>query len=235
MTTEVGSLIHELDGQLLDGLFFCAKAYALLEILRAEPGGVERLQLRKARDEKRLLDEILPICRYVQTYYKPGRYISVRWLNGSQSYDAEIVQSGDYVTHGYYAQNAFLETTSAMHPNEHWAWTLLNQGITTYAPEGIDAQRGTPLTSEPVVFTNSEHVLGFAPIVVSSIRKKMKILYPENTSLVVQCHLNNLYIPSEWQLLVSEVEREIAATPFREVLLVDSLTQHATPLAVRVL
>ena len=228
-------LIGELDGQLLDGLEFCAKAYALFEELRTEPGGIERLRLRSGKDEKRLLDEILPICRYVQTYYRHGRYISVRWVNGSQSYDAELVQSGDYVTHGYYEQNAFLEITSAMHPNEYWTWELLNQGKIAFAPEGIDAKRGTPLTSQPVVFTNSEHVSGFAPYVVSSIRRKMDISYPENTSLVVQCHLNSLYVPSDWQLLVSEVERAIVATPFCEVLLIDSLTHRATPLALQAL
>lgn len=231
----MGDLIGELDGQLLDGLDFCAKAYALFEVVRAEPGAVQRLRLRTGKDEKRLLDEILPICRYVQTYYRPGRYISVRWVNGRQSYDAELVQSGDYVTQGYYEQKAFLEITSAMHPNEYCTWELLNQGKTAFAPEGINAKRGTPLTSEPVVFTNSEHVFGFAPFVVSSIRKKMGILYPENTFLVVQCHLNSLYVPSDWQLLVSEVERAVVATPFCEVLLIDSLTQSATPLALQAL
>lgn len=226
-------LIDDLDGQLLDGLEFCAKAYALFETLRAEPGSTERLRLRTGEDEKRILDEILPICRYIQTYYRVGRYISVRWKNGSQSHDAELIQSGDYVTQGYYEQSAYLETTCAMHPNEHWTWKLLNQGEVAYAPEGIDARRGTPLTSEPVVFTNSEHVLRFAPIVVASIRRKSKMMYPENTSLVVQCHLNSLYMPSEWQLLVSEVEREIVCTPFREVLLLDGVTERATPLALR--
>ena len=231
----MGDLIGELDGQLLDGLEFCTKAYALFEVLRTEPGGIERLRLRTSKEEKRLLDEILPICRYVQTYYRHGRYISVRWVNGSQSYDAELVQSGDYINHGYYEQKAFLETTSAMHANEYWTWELLNQGKIAFAPEGINAKRGTPLASEPVVFTNSEHVIGFAPIVISSIRKKMSISYPKNTSLVVQCHLNSLYSPSDWQLLVSEVERAVVATPFFEVLLIDSLTQRATPLVLQAL
>lgn len=180
-------------------------------MLRTEPGGIERLRLRSGKDEKRLLDEILPICRYVQTYYRHGRYISVRWVNGSQSYDAELVQSGGYVTQGYYEQNALLEITSAMHPNEYLTWELLNQGKTVFAPEGIDAKRGTPLTSQPVIFTNSEHVLGFVPIVVSSIRRKTDIQYPENTPLVVHCHLNILYVPSDWQLLASEVEHAIVS------------------------
>lgn len=113
------TLIDTLDGQLLDGLAFCAKAYAIFEMARVEPGGIERLQRRTPNNEKRLLDEILPICRYIQTYYRLGPYISVCWRNGNQRYDAELFQSGEYVTRGYYEKSAYLEVTSAMHPNEH--------------------------------------------------------------------------------------------------------------------
>lgn len=222
--------IDDLDGQLLDGLEFCAKTYALFEKLRAEPGGNERLQLRSGLSEKPLLDELLPICRYIQTYYRLGRYISVRWFNGSQQGDAELHQSGDLVTQGYYLPLACLEVTSAMHHNEYCIWELLNQGKVAYAPEGIDAKKGTPLQSEPVVFTNDEHVQNFALIIVAEIQKKVKINYPENTSLVVQCHLNNIYTSGEWQLLVSEVERQVAVVPFREILLIDAATERITSL-----
>jgi hypothetical protein len=112
---------------------------------------------------------------------------------------------------------------------------LLNQGKTAFAPEGVDAKRRTPLTSERMAFTNAKHGLGFAPIVASSIRGRMDIAYPENTSLVVQRHLNNFYVPSDWQSLVSKVERTVVAMPFYEVLLIDSLTQRATALALQAL
>lgn len=224
--------IDDLDGQLLDGLEFCAKAYALFEKLRSEPQGRERLRLRSGLNEKRLVEEILPICRYIQTYYRLGRYISVRWSNGSQSYDAELYQSGDYVTKGYYPPVAYLEATGAMHENEHWIRKLLNQGKAAYAPEGIDAKKGTPLQSKPVVFTNDEHVQNFVPIIVASIQKKSEINYPEDTSLVVQCHLNSLYTPNEWLQLVSEVESQVAFAPFREILLFDGTTERTTSLAL---
>ncbi len=226
--------VDDLDGQLLDGLEFCAKTYSLFESLKAEPGGKERLRLRSGNVEKRLLEELLPICRYVQTYYRVGRYISVRWINDSQSYDAELHQCGDYIDQGYFAPQAFLEATCAMHQNEHWVRELLNQGKVAYSPEGIDTKKGTPLNSVPVVFTNYEHVLKFAPIIVASIRKKSGIAYPENTSLVVQCHLNSLYTAEDWLMLISEIERIILASPFREVLLFDGTTERTTPLAIRV-
>lgn len=225
-------MIDDINGQWLDGLEFCTKVYALFEKIRAEPDGSQRIRLRSGLVEKRLMDELLPICRYVQTYYRLGRYISVRWIDGSQSYDAELHQSGDYVTQGYYAQQAYLEATCAMHQNEHWIRKLLDQGGVAFAPEGINANKNSPLISEPVVFTNSEHVLKFAPIVVTLIQKKSEISYPQNTSLVVQCHLNSLYTPAEWHLLVAEIEREIKVVPFQEILLFDATTERATPLTI---
>ena len=117
--------LEDLDGKLLDGLDFCARSYALFDSVRSTPEGIERLRLRSGTTEKRLLEELLPICRYVQTYYRPGRYISVRWVNGNQSYDAELHQRGEYVSQGYYHPLAYLEATCAMHENEHWVWKLL--------------------------------------------------------------------------------------------------------------
>ncbi|MDH3461094.1 MAG: hypothetical protein OEM00_08980 [Burkholderiaceae bacterium] len=84
------------DGHLFDGLNFCAKVYALFEATVSQPDGIERIRMRSGLTEKRLIEELLPICRYVQTYYRLGRYISVRWVNGSQSYDAELHQHGWY-------------------------------------------------------------------------------------------------------------------------------------------
>jgi hypothetical protein len=220
------------DGKLIDGLEFCSKVYALFESIRSQPDGVERIRLRSGRTEKRLVEELLPICRYVQTYYRLGRYISVRWVNGSQSFDAELHQQGWHIERGYFPALAYLEATCAMHENEHWVRKLLNEGRPAYAPEGIEKRRGEPAHSTPVVFTNDEHVLGFAPLVVALIRKKTDIPYPENTSLVVQCHLNSLYTPDEWQLLVMTVQQQLQSSRFQEVLLFDGTTERASPLAL---
>lgn len=224
--------LDDLDGKLLDGLQFCAFTYALFESVRSTPEGVERMRLRSGNTEKRLLEELLPICRFIQTYYRPGRYISVRWLNGSQSFDAELHQKGDYISQGYYKPLAYLEATCAMHENEHWIWKLLVEGRPAFAPEGIKKERGKPIESEPFVFSNLEHVSGFALIIASAIQKKSQIDYPEGTSLVVACYLNSLYTPDEWRTLIQEVESLLSVVPFREILLVDSLTERATPLAL---
>ena len=229
----MSNALTEFDGQLLDGLDFCARTYALFESVRAQEGGVERLRVRAGIVEKRLLEELLPICRYVQTYYRLGRYLSVKWVNGSQSYDAELHQSGEYVRQGFTPQVAYLEATCAMHPNEHWIGKLLNAGKPAFAPEGISKKKGRDVESEPIAFSGNEHILRFATIVQSLIEKKSGIAYPEHTSLVVQCHLNTLYTMEDWRELTSTVEQAVRSTPFREVLLFDGVTERAIPLALQ--
>jgi hypothetical protein len=223
--------LAEFDGVLLDGLDFCRRTYALFERLRTAPDGPTRLRLRASNTEKKLLEELLPICKYIHFYYRVGRYISVRWIDGDQSFDAEISQQGTYIDKGYYPATAHLEVTGAMHANEHWIWKLLSSGRGAFAPEGISKTKGRPVESEPVVFTNHQHVEQFVPIVVGQLTKKAGTAYPANTSLVVQCSLNSLYTRDDWDLLVREVHRQVPVHSFREILLYDGTREFASPLA----
>src|SRR5262245_40761742 len=101
--------LTDFDGQLLNGLEFCGKVYALFEHIRCGDDGKSRLRMRKSVVEKKLIEELLPICWYVQNSYRAGRYISVRWLNGNQKFDAEIRQCGAYVDLGQFPAAAHLE------------------------------------------------------------------------------------------------------------------------------
>jgi hypothetical protein len=56
------------------------------------------MRMRPSALEKKLLEELLPICMYVQASYRPGRYTSVRWLKGNQAYDAEVRQVGAHMS-----------------------------------------------------------------------------------------------------------------------------------------
>jgi hypothetical protein len=218
------------DKQILDGLLFCKAVHDLVASLHLQPEGVERLRLRQGV-EKRLADELLPICRYIQNFYRSGRQISVRWVDGNQSYDAELYQPGWYSKHGYYPEAGYLEVTSAMHEQEHWRWKLLNEGHVVSAPEGVSKAKGQPAISAPVVFNGQEHVEIFAPIVANIIRQKSTIKYPPDTSLIVKCELNSFYTPEDWLLLVSMVEEQVLTTPFREVVIYDALTETTTALS----
>jgi len=227
------SALQQFDGQLMDGLQFCAHTYILFEAVCREPNGREQIRMRSSKVAKLLLGELLPICRYVQTCYRLGRYISVRWIDGSQSYDAELQQHGALVDQGFFPSVAYLEATCAMHENEHWVRYLMSQGQPTFAPEGISTSRGMPPKSRPVAFNNDEHVRNFAQILVGLIEKKASIPYPTDTSLVVQCYLNSLYTPEDWQLLMSKVEGDIGVLPFKEVILFDSIAERTSQMILR--
>lgn len=75
-------------GHHLDGLTFCKEVYALFEEIRSTPDGVSNLRLKASVLEKKLLEELFPICRYIQTKYKPGLYLTVQWIDGNQQFDA---------------------------------------------------------------------------------------------------------------------------------------------------
>ena len=219
-----------LNGILTDGLVFCTQAYAIFEQLRSAQDGASRLRLRTSQVEKRLVEEVLPICRYIQTYYRPGRYISVRWVDGGQTFDAELQQSGWYVDQGCYPKLMHLEITLAMHENEHVIWQHLSEGKGAFAPEGVIRNKREPAYSLPHVFRQDEHVALFVPIVVSQIAKKAEKPYPQGTSLVVQCHLNSLYTPAEWDVLVDNVKLQMPTNNFKEILMVNEVIDRASVL-----
>jgi hypothetical protein len=223
--------LRAFNGVLLDGLDFCARTYALFEGIRQVPGGPSRLRLRHSNTEKKLLEELLPICKFIQFYYRTGRYISVKWIDGDQSFDAELHQKGAYVDQGYFPESAHLEVTNAMHENEHWTWKLLSSGRPAFAPEGISKPKRKPVVSKPVVFRNAEHVERFVPIILEQLNKKVGIQYPTDTSLVVQCSLNSLYTPDEWDSLVHEVKRQMPVHNFREILLFEGRREYVVALA----
>jgi hypothetical protein len=99
--------LADFDGELLDGLEFCSKVYALYRSIRDAPGGVRRMRMRPSALEKKLLEELLPICMYIQSSYRPGRYMSVRWLKGT-GYDMEVRQVGAYVGPNQYPETAYI-------------------------------------------------------------------------------------------------------------------------------
>lgn len=59
------SSLSQFDGELIDGLQFCAMTYALFEQIRNSENGRSRLRMRKSKVEKKLIEELLPICKYV--------------------------------------------------------------------------------------------------------------------------------------------------------------------------
>jgi hypothetical protein len=145
--------VSQIDGKVLDGLQFRAKVYGLFENIRSTPEGRSRLRMRASEVEKKLVEELLPICKYVQTKYRAGRYISVKWVNGSQQFDAEISQSGAHVELGDYPAAGPLELMDVMHPNDYLSnrqTTSARSSCTTGCPSNFVRSIGEALPRTPV-------------------------------------------------------------------------------------
>jgi hypothetical protein len=224
--------LEDFHDQVMDGLAFCSKTYELFEEISGRPDGTSILRLRHTKVAKKLIEELLPISRYVQYRYRTGLYIGVRWLNGVQSFDAELTLSGGYVDQGYFPRCLFVEVTQAMHANDYLARQMLDRQGFVFGMEGVrrlnlPGQKNGQIVSEPVGRNGNDFVLRFGKIVLDAISKKTLKKYPENTILIVECQLDTIYMDDEWELLVETVGRNLPPNRFREIYVFDSTLYRA--------
>jgi hypothetical protein len=201
--------------------------YALFESIRRANDGPSRLRMLSTPLEKKLLEELLPICKYVQMNYRPGRYICVRWINGNQQYDAEIVQSGAYVTPNYYPEIGHLEVTCAMHPSEYLIREQLDTNGVAFGVNGIRRLKNGKIESIPVGYSGKEFIQTFGNLVLERINQKAKINYPPHTTLIIKCVLNTVYLSDEWDALISHVSMGLPNVRFSEIYLYDAVGDYS--------
>jgi hypothetical protein len=191
--------LADFDGKLMDGFVFCKKVYEFFDQVQRSPDGKSRLLRQPSLTEKRLLEELLPITRYLQTKYGVGLHMKVRWFAGSQQYDALLQCSGSRVEQGIVPQKQYLEVTSTMHPNDYLGRELLDtQGFTFGTGDTERDPKTRKIVSRPynIGGKSGEHMLEW---IRTGIAKKNSIIYPKNTVLIVDCHPETLMLEPEWQ------------------------------------
>ena len=62
---------------------------------------------------------------------------------------------------------------------------------------------------------------------LNQIRKKTNVRYPTNTTLIVQCTLNTIYTPDEWEMLLTEVRKRLREHGFREIFIYDTVSEYS--------
>jgi hypothetical protein len=218
-----------IDGQLLDGLDFCRKVYDVFDQINREPEGKSRLRLRQSKTDKRLVEELLPLARYIQARYQAGRRIKVRWLSGSQQYDAVLWSSGSLVEHGGAPRRVFVEVTTSVHPNDYLRRQLLDQRGGSFGVKGI-RREGKAIVSGPYVFSGGENAKDLAEQILARLSAKASKAYPSATVLIVNCIPNCLILEDEWTDAVEQVRKACPRIEFREVFLLDILMSHTMTL-----
>lgn len=214
--------LSELDNQLLDGLDFCQKVYDLFDRTRSEPEGSAKLRVRSTKNDKRLIEELLPLARYTQYRYRAGRRIKVLWLSGSQPYDAIFWSSGLLVKQHMEPRKLFVEVTTSVHQNDYLARQLVHEGGVNFGVKGIFRdKKSRGIISKPDGFTNKELVTDLADQIVDRLKQKSAKRYSPHTVLVVNCIPNILILDDDWSDAIKRVAQAQAHLAFREVFLLD--------------
>jgi hypothetical protein len=211
------------DGRLIDGLTFCRKVYELFEKTRISIDGIAKLRLRSTKLEKRLIEELIPIARYVQARYREGRRVKVRWFAGSQPYDAILLFSGALVDKALWPKKVFAEVTTSVHQADHLVRELLHKEGSSFGVKGISRDKKTrAIVSKPYVERNDEREANLAAQIIDRLKSKSAKGYAQGTVLIVCCVPNGLLLEEEWDEAVKRVTRAGSHHAFREVYLVDT-------------
>lgn len=231
MPTKRRSDLSTFDNRLLDGLNFCRKVYSLFDQIRKGANGITKLRLLETTTEKRLVEELIPIARYVQARYHEVRRIKVRWLSGSQSYDAILLSSGARVEHGLSPRRVFLEVTTSIHQNEHLVRQLVNEGEGSFGVKGVWRDKKTrKIISEPHVHHENELATDLADQIVDRLKSKSGKNYSPETVLVINCVTNSIILDPEWSAAIERVRKAKLHSAFQEVFLIDGRMSRSTTL-----
>ena len=141
MTVNHSTLLDPLHDKALDGLEFARVAFKLFEDVYQLPDDGNTLRERRG-DVKPLLEEVLPIARYVLAHYGHGQYMTIRWVRGSQPFDAKVETHGGRVDHGMWPAQGTLEVTTAQHPNEYLMLERLNSEGGAFGLDGLKRVKG---------------------------------------------------------------------------------------------
>ena len=209
-----------IDDKLLDDLRFCTKVYDVFDQVRAEPDGLGKIRLLKSKREKRLLEELLPIAQYIQTRYRASNRMKIRWLSGSQPYDAIIWTPLTISRHTNIPRKIFVEVTTSRHENMHLSRKQLHETGGSFGPKGIRINRKTGVPdSVPYVYSGSEHISDLARQIIARIGEKATKSYPPSTLLIVNCETDSLILGDEWNEAIRQVEANGVNNAFRKIFL----------------
>ena len=220
--------LSRIDDRLLDGLDFCTRVYDLFDQIRQQPDGKKRLRLRPSKTEKRLVEELLPLARYIQGRYQEGRRIKIRWLSGAQQYDAILWFRGSCVDFGGAPRRVLVEVTQSVHPNDRFRRERLDQDRGSFSVKGL-YRDGKNIISKPLAFSGGEIAKNLAEQIRARLREKAEKPYPQSTVLIINCTTNCLVLENEWQDAVDLVMSD-GSVAFREVFILDLLGANATTL-----
>jgi hypothetical protein len=220
MKIDGSSDIQDCDNECMDGLDFCRKVYLAYEKCvpdpELQPVGTTHKKNRNSQNKK-LFEELMPLCVYVQEHYRFAHYLDVEWHNGSQQFDAIIYQRGWIARNEQLPEQYYIELTTAQHLQQHLADELSHTGKGHGGPKSIslptETKKANPdrtIISEVRCFDTPEMLTETCSLIIDAINEKSKINYKSPTVLVVNLRPPSMILRDrEWCEIVTEVSNVI--------------------------
>jgi hypothetical protein len=222
MTIDGSSYIQDFDNKRMDGLDFCRKVYLVYEkcIADHELQQLDTTHKKNGNSQnKKLFEELMPLCVYVQAHYRFCHYLDVEWHKGNQPYDAKIYQSGWIVRNEQLHEQYFIELTTAQDKNQHLADELSLAGKLHYGPTSIspptETRKANPdriISSEVKCSDTPEMLTETYDLIIDAINRKSKTNYEPPTVLVVTLRPPSMILwDREWSEIVTRVSDVITS------------------------
>jgi hypothetical protein len=189
------------DGKLMNGLDFCRKVYDLVNDIRKSPNDIDPLGLRNGPELKKIVEKLIPLSKYIQGCYGPNQLLKVRWINGRDGHDAQVLSSGAFVDKRLSPRRRWIEITAIVH--EHNPHLRLPR-------------------SKRQLRYGGEAEANLAQKILEQVQTRGAIKHPRHTVLVIECFLSNLFLQDQWERTIAIVRERCKRPGFSEIFVCDS-------------
>lgn len=186
----------------MNGLDFCRKVYDLVNTIRESPNGIDPPGSRNGPELKKLVEKLIPLSKYIQGCYGPNRRLKVRWMDGRDGYDAQVLSSGAFVDKRVSPRRQWIEITTVGH--EH------------------NPHLRTPQSKRQLRHGHAEAETDLAQKILEQVQTRGAIKHPRHTVLVIECFLSNLFLQDQWERTIALVRERRKLPGFSEIFVCDS-------------
>jgi hypothetical protein len=170
-----------------------------------------------------LVEEILPISAFLGYFERPGLELYCQFYSGNQKYDARIYCEGWFVENDYLKEEYFLEVSTVCDQVDYLRRECIDKGQPFFGGPARRLANGE-IESTPKSFSPEIIVEDNLSNIRSTLSKKARKGYPENTFLIIPLVPTVLLWPGEWLDVLKKLQS--VNLPFCGVFVYDSVSQR---------
>jgi hypothetical protein len=183
------------DDKLMNGLDFCEKVYDLVENITNSPNGIEALQSQNSSELKKLVEKLIPLSKYIQGCYGPNRRLKVRWIDGRDGYNAQVLSSGAFLDKRASPRRHWIEITNVVQESNPHLPLPPSKRPLMFEVKGISVDRTTQkMTSRPYRYGSDKAEADLAKKILEQIEARGALKHQPLDILVISNIIRDGYL-----------------------------------------